>query len=147
MAAAISMPLVRFAVDPILRKKEEGDKIAVAQLSQLSTEPKRFDYTEKVKDGWVDADEAKTAWLYLDDKGEVVALSPICKHLGCQVNWNGAADFKNEFYCPCHGGRYKKDGVNIPGTPPVAPLDHYALEIKEDGTIYLGKPVKKGAKA
>ncbi|HEV8194037.1 MAG TPA: Rieske (2Fe-2S) protein, partial [Ktedonobacterales bacterium] len=35
------------------------------------------------------------------------ALSGACTHMGCLLNWNGAA---RTFDCPCHGGRFTEDG-------------------------------------
>ena len=53
---------------------------------------------------------------------EIVALSPVCKHLGCTVDWNTNKQPETNFFCPCHWGLYTKDGTNVKGTPPVAPL-------------------------
>lgn len=65
-------------------------------------------------------------------------LSPICKHLGCTVNWNTDPNHPNEYFCPCHLGRYDIEGAHILGTPPTASLDEYETEVK-DGKLYLGK--------
>lgn len=61
-----------------------------------------------------------------------------CKHLGCTVGWDGAlggskdvpdydADGVNDgrILCPCHQGQYDiyNFAVNVPGTPPPAPLN------------------------
>src|SRR5690625_7290084 len=56
------------------------------------------------------------------DGDEIIAFSPVCKHLGCTVTW--AADDNNpeRFFCPCHNGLYEKNGENVPGTPPTGPL-------------------------
>ena len=37
------------------------------------------------------------------DDGTLVAVSPLCTHLGCQVNWNTA---ERSWDCPCHGSRF-----------------------------------------
>ena len=31
------------------------------------------------------------AWVYKEGD-EIIALSPVCKHLGCTVNWEGDPD-------------------------------------------------------
>ena len=80
---------------------------------------------------------------YKTDKGEIVALSPICKHLGCTVNWAGDKNYPHRFYCPCHGGMYEKSGKNVPGTPPMGPLDVY-VQKEKGGTLYLGKAKPQG---
>ena len=79
-------------------------------------------------------------------KAETLLRSPVCKHLGCTVNWNSDKAHPNQFFCPCHGGRYTKDGINIKGTPPLAPLDVYESKVK-DGTLYLGKAKPRGVQS
>ncbi|WP_421379212.1 ubiquinol-cytochrome c reductase iron-sulfur subunit [Bacillus salacetis] len=140
MAAGMLMPMVRFAVDPVLKAEAGGDFIATKQKADdLTNEPVRVDYSYEQVDAWYTSEVTQTAWVYKDEAGEIVALSPVCKHLGCTVNWNGDKNHENMFYCPCHGGLYKKNGKNMPGTPPTAPLDSYPTQVK-DGILYLGKP-------
>jgi glycine/D-amino acid oxidase-like deaminating enzyme/nitrite reductase/ring-hydroxylating ferredoxin subunit len=50
--------------------------------------------------------------LYRDEQGALHALSPSCGHLGCIVSWNPA---ERTWDCPCHGSRYRADGVFIQG--------------------------------
>jgi glycine/D-amino acid oxidase-like deaminating enzyme/nitrite reductase/ring-hydroxylating ferredoxin subunit len=49
---------------------------------------------------------------YRDDEGALVAVSPRCTHLGCQVNWNSA---ERSWDCPCHGSRFAPDGRVLEG--------------------------------
>jgi len=49
--------------------------------------------------------------------GAYIALSAICTHLGCIVQW---VPEKTEFLCPCHGGLYASDGRVVSGPPPKA---------------------------
>jgi glycine/D-amino acid oxidase-like deaminating enzyme/nitrite reductase/ring-hydroxylating ferredoxin subunit len=53
----------------------------------------------------------KTA-LYRDEEGTLHALSPVCQHLYCLVDWNPA---ERTWDCPCHGSRYAGDGRAIQG--------------------------------
>ncbi|RDU36356.1 menaquinol-cytochrome C reductase [Neobacillus piezotolerans] len=139
MAAGMLMPMVRFAIDPVLKVDEAGDFIATSKkVADITSEPERVDFSFKQKDAWYESEVTNTAWVYKDDNGKIVALSPVCKHLGCVVNWNASEDHPNEFFCPCHAGRYYKDGVNVPNTPPMKPLDVYPYKEK-DGFLYLGK--------
>jgi menaquinol-cytochrome c reductase iron-sulfur subunit len=146
MAAGMLMPMVRFAVDPILQKSEGGDFIPTPQkVSEITAEPTRVDFKFEQQDAWYTSEVSNTAWVYKDENGEIVALSPICKHLGCVVDWNKDKANPDHFYCPCHGGLYTKDGTNVPGTPPAAPLDVYPTKEK-DGFLLLGKAEpRKGA--
>ncbi|RDC56148.1 FAD-dependent oxidoreductase [Pedobacter chinensis] len=52
--------------------------------------------------------------VYKDDKGKVTALSPVCTHAGCIVNWNPE---EKSWDCPCHGGRFSTSGTVITGPP------------------------------
>lgn len=143
MAAGMIMPMVRFAIDPVLANEAAGEMVAVAQEKEITNEPKRFDFKVKQVDAWYESEEPKSAWVYRQDNGEILAMSPICTHLGCTVNWNENPDYPNQFFCPCHMGLYEKDGTNVPGTPPTRPLDVYVYEVK-DGTLYLGKTKQRG---
>lgn len=146
MAAGMLMPMVRFAVDPVLKAEAAGDFVATKQkVSELTTEPKRVDFTFEQKDGWYKSEVTNMAFVFKDDADKIVAFSPVCKHLGCTVDWNTDKENPNQFFCPCHMGRYTKDGVNVKGTPPLKPLDMYDYKVK-DGILYLGaiKPYQGG---
>jgi menaquinol-cytochrome c reductase iron-sulfur subunit len=138
MAAGMLMPMVRFAIDPVLKKGGDTELVAVTQISNLTNEPQRFDFQIQQVDAWYESKVPMSAWVYKDAKGDIVALSPICKHLGCTVNWAEDPAHPDQFFCPCHLGRYEKSGKNVPGTAPLGPLDEYVSE-ERDGTLYLGK--------
>jgi menaquinol-cytochrome c reductase iron-sulfur subunit len=142
MAAGVLMPMVRFAVDPVLKATGGSDFIATSQkVDELTSEPKRVDFEFDQVDGWYESKVTQTAWVYKDENGKIVALSPICKHLGCTVDWNTDEKNPNRFFCPCHYGLYEKDGTNVKNTPPTAPLDVYDYQVK-DGFLYLSTLAK-----
>lgn len=143
LAATTLTPMVRFALDPVLQPEAEQDMVAVCQVSEITSEPKSYTYKIKQVDAWHESEVVVQAWVYKDEKGKIIALSPICKHLGCNVNWNTDPTHPQHFYCPCHGGLYTKDGTNVPNTPPMAPLDRYEQKVK-NGTLYLGKAKPRG---
>lgn len=97
MAAGMLMPMLRFAFDPVLKDEAGTEMVAVADVKEITTEPKRFDFKVKVKDAWYESEEPKSAWVYKDEKGDIIALSPICKHLGCTVDWNTDKEHPNHF--------------------------------------------------
>ena len=67
-----------------------------------------MDFSFTQVDGWYESDVTNTAWVYKKQDGTIVALSPVCKHLGCTVDWEGTRQHPEQFFCPCHYGRYEK---------------------------------------
>ncbi len=135
MMGGAVLPMVRFAVDPLLKKKSEGNFVKVVELSKIKTEPQEFRFKVHQVDGWYESEPEMVAWISKDEKGEVFALSPVCKHLGCTIFWNTKG--LNEYDCPCHDARYTKDGKNI--TVARFPLDEYDVQVNNDnGFVYLG---------
>lgn len=79
----------------------------------------------------------KDLMLVRTGDSEVKAMSTACTHLGCTVYWQKE---NQEFYCPCHAGRFDKDG-NVVAGPPPAPLETYHTEIEGDNIfIYFIDP-------
>jgi len=60
-----------------------------------------------------------------------VAVSPICTHLGCTVEIQGA-----RLICPCHGSTYDRDGRVLQG-PAERPLARYATQLSNDGVVII----------
>lgn len=58
----------------------------------------------------------------------VLAVSPVCTHAGCTVDWERAQEL---FICPCHGGRFNPDGT-VAGGPPPRPLTTFAAKVEGD---------------
>jgi len=140
MAAGMLVPMLRFAVDPVLQTASDSGGLTNVSLSvdDITEEPHRVDWEVEQVDGWYESNVNRTAWVFKDDNGDIQAFSPVCKHLGCFVSWEGSDKYPGEFFCPCHDGRYEKDGTNIPGSPPLAPLDVYEQKV-ENGMLYLGE--------
>ena len=134
MAGTIVLPMVRFAVDPLLQPKQEGNFVKVIEESKVTKEPQQVDFKVHQIDGWYESDPKMQAWISLDDQGKVFALSPICKHLGCTI---GAfnKELPNQYLCPCHGAVYEKNGKALKVSP--KPLDEYEVKI-DNGWVYLG---------
>lgn len=63
--------------------------------------------------------------------GALTAVSAVCTHLGCLVTWK--ADIK-EYFCPCHGAKYKQTGEIISGPQP-KPLKLYKAKIDGDNIV------------
>ncbi|HTE02485.1 MAG TPA: FAD-dependent oxidoreductase [Mucilaginibacter sp.] len=59
----------------------------------------------------VEVDGEKIA-AYRDEQGIIHALSPVCTHAKCIVNWNSE---EKSWDCPCHGARFDIDGKVLTG--------------------------------
>jgi glycine/D-amino acid oxidase-like deaminating enzyme/nitrite reductase/ring-hydroxylating ferredoxin subunit len=70
----------------------------------------------------VTTDEGKVA-AFRDSEGTVHAVSAVCTHLGCIVEWN---DAERTWDCPCHGSRFDPDGAVVE-PPAVRPLERRDL--------------------
>ena len=66
------------------------------------------------------------------ERGEFIAFSAHCTHLGCPVRWLPDAQL---FMCPCHGGVYYQDGAVAAGPPPM-PLVRYEVRV-ENGEVRI----------
>lgn len=62
-----------------------------------------------------------------------IALSRVCTHLGCLVDYNKT---QNRIICPCHGAIFGLDGNVISGPPP-KPLQRLPLRV-EGESILIG---------
>jgi cytochrome b6-f complex iron-sulfur subunit len=63
------------------------------------------------------------------------AVSAVCTHLGCVTQWKPEADM---IACPCHGSKFKPNGVKIEGPAP-RPLPHFAISLTADGELSVDK--------
>jgi cytochrome b6-f complex iron-sulfur subunit len=70
--------------------------------------------------------------LILTQDGKYHAMSAVCTHLNCTVQYRG--DLR-VVWCACHNGMYSADGRNISGPPP-RPLETYEVFLKGD-EIYV----------
>lgn len=133
MAGGTILPMIRFAVDPILQPKQAGNLVKVVEESKITNEPLHVDFQIHQIDGWYESDPKLSAYIARAADGSIFALSPVCKHLGCTISWGSEAP--NEYHCPCHGARYTKDGESLAVAP--KPLDEYEVKT-ENGWVYLG---------
>lgn len=65
------------------------------------------------------------------DGGDLIALSPICTHLGCTVDVQGSV-----LVCPCHGSTYDRTGQVLRG-PAVRALKRYNVARANDGLVII----------
>lgn len=131
----VGLPLVSFFVAPAFNKVKEK-WIELGPVGEFnSSDPVSVKYDIDLKDGWNLKKASATVWVYKSE-GELVAISPICTHLGCSVSYDSGRD---SFACPCHGGLYDKSGAVIGGPPP-KPLMRHETKIA-NGKLVIGKRI------
>ena len=64
--------------------------------------------------------------------GTWVALTAVCTHLGCTVQYEPQM---NRIHCACHGGVYDpRTGANVSGPPP-KPLKLFKVAVNDTGVL------------
>lgn len=64
-----------------------------------------------------------------DGEGRLRGLWARCPHLGCAVGWDAPT---GQIVCPCHDGRFDRDGRRLAG-PPERDLEPAAVEFRVEG--------------
>jgi menaquinol-cytochrome c reductase iron-sulfur subunit len=114
VGALLAVPLLRFALFPLLRRTTQTKSSPVGELSEFSplTEPVMRTIQIEQVDGWRKAVTEKAVYVTKDNQGQLRVLTSICPHLGCTVPWNKE---KKQFVCPCHGATFAADGTRVSG--------------------------------
>jgi cytochrome b6-f complex iron-sulfur subunit len=100
-AVAVGYPVYRYLAP--LQKENSTGKVVIPEQDLPAGGAKFFEYA------------GSTAVMVRKQGGDLVALSAVCTHLGCIVQWEKE---KQDFLCPCHGGRFNPEGAVISGPPP-----------------------------
>ena len=132
MGAALSVPLIRFALHPLLAKTTGIGWSDVGSLDDFKsiTGPVKKLITVEQIDGWRKIVSEKAIYVLPIKDSQVRVLTPICPHLGCSIPW---VEAKQEFICPCHTAVFSMDGSRVSGPSPRSMDD---LECKvENGVL------------
>jgi nitrite reductase/ring-hydroxylating ferredoxin subunit len=113
----LSVPLIRFALFPLLRPTTELKPSSVGSLGGFAslTEPVLRTIQIEQVDGWRKVVSEQDVYVTKDSRGALLVLSSICPHLGCIVPW---VSDKRQFICPCHASVFAADGQPISGPSP-----------------------------
>jgi Rieske Fe-S protein len=71
----------------------------------------------------------------LRDTGGLYAVSAICPHQGCTIDFYADVD---SFRCPCHGSTFDANGARTGGPAPRS-LDHFALCVSGGGGVAIDR--------
>lgn len=132
VGALLAVPLVRFALYPVLAHTTEKSWSDVGKADEFQnlTAPVQKLVTIEQRDGWRKTIKQQPVYVTKNPQGALIVLSAVCTHLGCSVRW---ADPQNKFVCPCHGGMFSADGQLLGGPPPRG-LDQLETKI-ENGIL------------
>lgn len=114
-AAAIVMGELIFGTFAFLWPRRKGPKVETVFIAGKVTD---FKVGEIIP-------FRKERTFVLRTEGGFLAMSAICTHLHCVVNWN---EMLKKFECPCHGAKFNLNGEVLEGPPP-RPLDLYKLQL------------------
>ncbi len=135
--AAISVvPALGFVLYPLDHSTTSGgDEFLPAgkRRNFAGNKPMRVELFADRVDAWNRIEQVKvgSCWVF-EQRGELVALSTVCPHLGCAVDFDSAAE---KFKCPCHRSAFAVDGTVEDGPAP-RPLDR--LDVQEtDGLVSI----------
>jgi menaquinol-cytochrome c reductase iron-sulfur subunit len=134
VGALLLVPLIRFALFPLLRRTTELKDSPVGALTDFSsvTEPVMRTIQIEQVDGWRKAVSEKAVYVTKDSLGQLLVLTSICPHLGCTVPWSKE---KNQFVCPCHGATFAADGTRVSG-PSLRGMDTLETSV-QDGQMLV----------
>jgi len=115
-AASFLYPLVRYLAPPAATDMG-SDSVVAAKVGDL-----------KPNSGKIFRFGTRPGLLILDAAGTYRAVSAVCTHLGCTVQYRGET---RQIWCACHNGTYDLNGRNISGPPP-RPLEAYDVHVRGD---------------
>jgi len=77
----------------------------------------------------------RPAVLLMTAEGEFRALSAVCTHLSCTVQYRSDL---HQIWCACHNGLYDLNGRNVSGPPP-RPLEVFQVHVRGDEIVVSRK--------
>jgi len=137
IGVAIGVPAVVYLLDPVFKSSVKEAWIPIGKLADIQVgKPYQFSFTRVEVNGWERTSTSYGGFVIRksDDPTNMIIFNSRCTHLGCTVNWQEDAQ---AFICPCHDGKFSKEGVVLAGPPP-RPLDRYAdFRLTDDGVLEI----------
>ena len=116
---AIVYPIFKFISPPQVIESTENSVVA-AKLNEVP-----------LNSGKIFKFGNKPGILVRTSTGDLKALSAVCTHLECIVQYR--PDTK-QIWCACHNGQYNLSGKNIGGPPP-RPLEEFKVNTRGDDVV------------
>jgi len=116
-------PVVRYLIPPLVPDLG-GDEVVAAKVGELKPNGSKI-----FRFG------SRPGLLLRSADGEYRALSAVCTHLSCTVQYR--SDLR-EIWCACHNGLYDLNGRNVSGPPP-RPLEVFQVHVRGDEIVVSRK--------
>ena len=125
------------AMDPLRRKASSSEPVRVTTIEALPADgvPMKFAIIADKTDAWNKYPATPIGAIYLRkvSEGKVMALSSVCPHAGCFVDYRKDA---KDFFCPCHNSNFSSDGAIKSGVSPRA-MDALDVEVRAGGEVWV----------
>ncbi len=109
IAFVTGLPAVGFLLRPIIaRAEKKRSKVIFKNPDDV----KASNFVIARYEGLEDT--APGVYIKKSADGTHVGFSAVCTHAGCAVEWRQE---ENQFFCPCHQGKFDASGKNISGPP------------------------------
>ncbi len=121
--ASFLYPVMRYLIPPRVADLG-GDEVVASKVSELKPNGSKI-----FRFG------SRPAILLMTASGEYRALSAVCTHLSCTVQYRKDLE---HIWCACHNGHYDVNGRNISGPPP-RPLEVFQVHVRGDEIVVARK--------
>lgn len=121
--ASFLYPALRYIIPPPIPESTSRSVVA-AKVNEL-----------KLNSGKIFQFGSKPAILIRTADDQYKALSAVCTHLSCTVQYR---EDLHEIWCACHNGIYDLEGRNVSGPPP-RPLEVFDVHVQGDDVIAARK--------
>lgn len=126
IAAIVAIPVAITVFSPVIRRRKEEIWVPVGNLEEF---PEDIVHKAVVEIPWNSGLlREKGVFVWRRPGGEIVVFSRSCTDLSCPVTYDPGSGW---FFCPCHGGIFDEEGINVAGPPP-RPLDRFANRVRDD---------------
>jgi menaquinol-cytochrome c reductase iron-sulfur subunit len=133
MGVIVGIPAIGYVLSPALKSRSAEAWIPAGPLENYSIGlPTLFNFTRTIINGWEKTTNSYGVYVLRKNDAEIAVFSNVCTHLSCRVSWH---EDLQEYICPCHDGRFSKDGDIISGPQP-RPLDTYDFKI-DNGNLLI----------
>lgn len=141
-AVAVAGPAAvgaRVFLDPLTRLKTVETFVKVTTLDTLPEDgtPVQFPVLADRRDAWTKFTQVPIGAVFLQrqPKGQPLALSVVCPHAGCFVDY---VEEQQGFLCPCHNSFFAKDGgLKDEQSPSPRPLDTLEVQVRNKNEVWV----------